>query len=219
MKFEKKKKNMIFLHDTQYEKNKNSLRKLNYKWKNFYQIIEIIVNKDIYFLIKLNDIDSKNTFVDNRFKKFRFRFFSDVEKIDVIFEIIAKIAFNQIFKIENEVFDTNSFANFKKNLIFFKWSLIVIVFFFHWFRSRFEFFLLFFNFISEFSHNFYFDLIFFFFHFDQLKVQISCAMKHEKLKKWNLFYLKIVNLSIKSIDKIKIQFFISKKCNYFCRIF
>ena len=25
------KKNMIFLHDTQYEKNKNSLRKLNYK--------------------------------------------------------------------------------------------------------------------------------------------------------------------------------------------
>ena len=71
-------------------------------------------------MIELNDIDLKNTFADNRFKKFRFRFFNNVEKIDVIFEIIVEIAFDQISEIENEVFDMNNFADFKKKLIFFK---------------------------------------------------------------------------------------------------
>ena len=137
------------MHNTQHEKNKNSQRKLNYKWKNLYQIIEIIINKNIYFLIKLNDTDLKDTFVDNRFKKFRFRFFSDVEKIKINFEINVKNIFEKNFEIENEIFDFDNFANFKKNLIFFEWSLIVIVsFFFQWFWSRFEFFLLFFNFVS-----------------------------------------------------------------------
>ena len=140
---------MIFLHDTQHEKNKNSQRKLNYKWKNFYRIIEIIVNKNIYFLIELNDTDLKDTFVDNRFKKFRFRLFNDVEKIKISFEINVENIFEKNFEIENEIFDFNNFANFKKSLIFFEWSLIVIVsFFFQWFWSSFEFFLLFFNFVS-----------------------------------------------------------------------
>ena len=167
IKFEKK--NMIFLHDTQHEKNKNSQRKLNYKWKNFYQIFEIIVNKDIYFLIELNDIDLKNTFADNRFKKFHFQSFSDVERIDIIFEIIIEIAFDQISEIKNEIFYTDSFADFKKNLIFFEWSLVVIVFFFSLNSIAFWFFLLFFNFISEFSRNFYFDLFCFFFSFHSIE--------------------------------------------------
>ena len=71
-------------------------------------------------MTELNDIDLKNTFADNRFKKFRFRFFKNVEKINIIFKIVVEIAFDQIFKIENEIFDTNNFANFKKNLIFFE---------------------------------------------------------------------------------------------------
>ena len=137
------------MHDTQHEKNKNSQRKLNYKWENFYRIIEIIVNKNIYFLIELNDTDLKNTFADNRFKKFRFRFFNDVEKIEISFEINVENIFEKNLEIENEIFNFDNFANFRKSLIFFEWSLIVIVpFFFQWFWSRFEFFLLFFSFVS-----------------------------------------------------------------------
>ena len=194
-------------------------RKLNYKWKNLYRIIEIIVNKNIYLLIELNDTDLKDTFADNRFKKFRFRLFSSVEEFDIIFEIIVEVAFDQISEIENEIFDINNFANFKKSLIFLNDHWSWFCFFFHWFWSRFEFFLLFFNFISEFSHHFYFDLFCFFFSFRSIKMQISCAVKHERLRKWNLFYLKIVNLNINSTDEIKIQFFISRKYNFFCRIF
>ena len=114
-----KQNDMIFLHDTQHEKNKNLLRKLNYKWKNFYRITKIIVNKNIYFLIELNDIELKNIFVNNQFKKFRFRFFSVVEKFDNIF-IIDEIAFDQIFEIENEIFDINNVLNIKQNSIFHK---------------------------------------------------------------------------------------------------
>ena len=69
-------------------------------------------------MIELNDINLKDTFVDNHFKKFRFQFFNDVEKIDIIFEIIVEIAFDQIFEIENKIFDINNFAKFNKNLIF-----------------------------------------------------------------------------------------------------
>ena len=209
---------MIFLHDTQHEKNKNSQRKLNYKWKNFYRVIEIIVNKNIYFLIELNDIDLKGTFADNRFKKFRFRFFNDVEKIEISFEINVENIFEKNFEIENEIFNFNNFANFKKNLIFFEWSLIVIVFFFFSdFDRVLNFFCCFSVLFHNFQYNFYFDLFFFF--IKQCATQISCAVKSEELKNQNLFYLKIVNLNINSADKIKIQFFIWKKCNFFCRIF
>ena len=135
------------MHDTQHEKNKNSQRKLNYKWKNLYRIIKLIVNKNIYFLIKLNNTDLKNTFADNYFKKFRFWFFNDVEKIEINFEINVENIFEKNFKIENEISDFNNFANFKKNLISFKWSLIVFVFFFSMILIVFWIFLLFFNFV------------------------------------------------------------------------
>ena len=119
----KVKKNKIFLHDIQHEKNKNSQRKLNYKWKIFYQITEIMINKSIYFLIELNDIDLKSTFVDNRFKKFRFRSFSNVEDIKINFKIVVE-------KIFEKIFDFNNFVDFRKNLIFFEWLLTMIMFLF-----------------------------------------------------------------------------------------
>ena len=212
---------MIFLHDTQHEKNKNSQQKLNYKWKNLYRIIEFIVNKDIYFLIKLNDIDLKNAFINNRFKKFRFRFFNDVEKIEISFEINVENVFEKNFEIENEIFDFNNFVNFKKSLIFSEWSLIVIVsFFFSDFDRVLNFFCCFSVLFHNFQYSFYFNLFFFFFFFiKQWATRISCAVKSERLKNWNLFCLKIVNLNINSTDEVKIQFFIWKKCNFFCRIF
>ena len=70
-------------------------------------------------MIELNDIDLKDTFADNRFKKFRFRFFNDIEKIEINFEINVENIFEKNFKIENEIFDFDNFVNFKKNLIFF----------------------------------------------------------------------------------------------------
>ena len=214
-----KEKNMIFLHNTQHEKNKNSQRKLNYKWKNLYRIIEVIVNKNIYFLIELNDIDLKSTFADNRFKKFRLRLFSDVEKIEISFEINVENIFEKNFEIENKIFDFDSFADFRKNLIFFEWSLIVIVFFFfNDFDRVLNSFCCFSILFHNFQYSFYFNLFFFFF-IKQCVTQISCAVKSEKLKNWNLFCLKIVNLSINSVDEMKVQFFIWKKCNFFCRIF
>ena len=70
--------------------------------------------------MELNNTDLKGTFADNRFKKFRFRFFNDVEKIEISFEINVENIFEKNFEIENEIFDFDSFANFKKNLIFFE---------------------------------------------------------------------------------------------------
>ena len=57
----------------------------------------------------------KNTFADNRFKKFRFQSINDIEKIKINFEIIVKNIFEKSFEIENEIFDIDNFANFKKN--------------------------------------------------------------------------------------------------------
>ena len=71
-------------------------------------------------MIELNDIDLKDTFVDNRFKKFRSRFFNDVEKIEISFEINVENIFEKNLEIENEISDFDNFANFKENLIFFK---------------------------------------------------------------------------------------------------
>ena len=71
-------------------------------------------------MIELNDTDLKDTFADNRFKKFRFRFFNDVEKIEISFEINVENIFEKNFEIENEISDFDSFADFKENLIFFE---------------------------------------------------------------------------------------------------
>ena len=71
-------------------------------------------------MIELNDTDLKDTFVDNRFKKFRFRLFNDVEKIKISFEINVENIFEKIFEIENEIFNFDNFADFRKNLIFFE---------------------------------------------------------------------------------------------------
>ena len=167
------------MHDTQHEKNKNSQRKLNYKWKKFYRIIEIIVNKNIYFLIELNDIDLKDTFADNRFKKFRFRFFSDVEKTEINFEINVENIFEKNFEIENKIFDFDSFADFRKNLIFFEWSLIVIVFFFFSdFDRVLNFFCCFSVLFHNFQYSFYFNLFFFFFS--------SSSEQRKSAVLWNL---------------------------------
>ena len=71
-------------------------------------------------MIKLNDTDLKDTFVDNRFKKFRFRLFNDVEEVEISLEINVENIFEKNFEIENEISDFDNFANFRENLIFFE---------------------------------------------------------------------------------------------------
>lgn len=69
-------------------------------------------------------------------KNFIFDFSSMKKKI--VFEIALKIVFEIIFEkdfdekslFENVVFDINNIFDFRKNLIFFNWFLIMIVFFF-----------------------------------------------------------------------------------------
>ena len=116
---------MIFLHDIQHEKNKNSLKKLHYKWKNFYRIIEAIVNKNTYFLNELNGADLKDTFADNRFKKFHSRSISDAEEISL--DSIEKSEIVENPETAEKSVDANCLSDFRKSLISSNWFFAVIV--------------------------------------------------------------------------------------------
>ena len=64
---------MVLLHDTQHEKDKSSRRKLNYKWKGPYRVIEAIADKGTYLLSELDGAGLNGTFAGNRLKKFHVR--------------------------------------------------------------------------------------------------------------------------------------------------
>ena len=130
---------MIFLHDTQHDKNKNTKKKLYFKWNESYRIFKIVNNKNIYLLIELNDTKIMSIFAKNRFKKFHARFFNASKQIKNNVELrvmIDRFSFFEIFSI-SEFFDdfidiTFDHEMFKTNndLISFDWSLIVIFFFY-----------------------------------------------------------------------------------------
>ncbi len=67
------KNDLILLHDTQHENDQSINRKLKYKWRKSFRIKEIIQNKKIYFLQKLDEIDLIEIFVENKIKKFHQR--------------------------------------------------------------------------------------------------------------------------------------------------
>ena len=133
------KKNLIFLHDIQYEKNKNTKKKLYFKWNESYRIFKIIDNKNIYLLTELNDTEIMSTFAENRFKKFHVRFFNASEQIKNSAEsrvMIDRFSFFEIFS-KSEFFDdffdaTFDYEIFKtnENSISSDWFLTVVVFFF-----------------------------------------------------------------------------------------
>ena len=129
---------MIFLHNVQHKKNKNTKKKLYFKWNESYQIFKIVDNKDIYLLIKLNDTKIRNTFAKNQFKKFHVQFFNASEQIKnnaesrvmidrfSFFEIFSKSEFFDDFfdvTFDHEIFKTN------ENSVLFDWFLIVVIFF------------------------------------------------------------------------------------------
>ena len=106
-KINKSKKNLIFLHDIQHEKNKNTKKKLYFKWNESYRVFKIVDNKNIYLLTELNDTEIMNTFAKNRFKKFHARFFNASEQTKNNAEsrvMIDRFSFSEIFS-ESKFFD------------------------------------------------------------------------------------------------------------------
>ena len=138
-KINKSKKNLIFLHDIQPKKNKNTKKNLYFKWNKLYQIFKIVDKKKIYLLTELNDTEIMNIFTKNRLKKFHVRFFNASKQIKnnaesrimidrfSFFEIFSKSEFfDHFFDItfDHEIFKTN------ENSVSFNWFLIVVIFFF-----------------------------------------------------------------------------------------
>jgi hypothetical protein len=64
------KNDLILLHDIQHENDRNINRKLKYRWRKSFWFKEVIQNKEIYLLQKLDEIDLIEIFVENRIKKF-----------------------------------------------------------------------------------------------------------------------------------------------------
>jgi hypothetical protein len=67
------KNDLVLLHDIQHENDRNINRKLKYKWRESFRIKEIIQNKKINLLQKLDEIDLIEIFVENKIKKFHQR--------------------------------------------------------------------------------------------------------------------------------------------------
>ena len=131
-KINKSKKNLIFLHDIQHEKNKNTKKKLYFKWNESYRIFKIVDNKNIYLLTELNDTEIMNIFAKNWFKKFHVLFFNASKQIKnnaelrVMIDRFSKSEFFDDFfdaTFNYEIFKTN------ENSVSFDWFLIVIIFF------------------------------------------------------------------------------------------
>ena len=68
-----KSENLILLHNTQHMHDQSFNRKLKYKWKKSFRVIEAIVEKRTYLFKKLNNNELNETFVENWIKKFHQR--------------------------------------------------------------------------------------------------------------------------------------------------
>jgi hypothetical protein len=114
------KNDLVLLHDTQHENDRSINRKLKYKWRKSFRIKEVIQNKEIYFLQKLDEIDLAEIFVENRIKKFHQR-----QSLKISSSASSNLVMNDHeFIDENDVmkkiFDSQS-------LMFEKWSLAMII--------------------------------------------------------------------------------------------
>ena len=124
------KKNMIFLHDTQHEKNKNSQRKLNYKWKNLYRIIEIIVNKNIFFWSNWMTLIWKARSLIIVSKNFVFDFSTTLKKLKSVSKSTSKIFSKKISKSKTKFLILTILQISKKTWFFLndRWSWLCFFF-------------------------------------------------------------------------------------------
>ncbi len=114
------KNDLVLFHDVQHENDRSINRKLKYKWRKSFRVKEIIQDKKIYFLQKLDEIDLTEIFVENKIKKFHQR---------QILKISSFISSNSIMN-DHEFIDENDVM--KKIfdfqfLMFEEWSLAMII--------------------------------------------------------------------------------------------
>jgi hypothetical protein len=115
------KNDLVLLHDIQHENDRSINRKLKYKWRKSFRVKEIIQDKEIYFLQKLDEIDLIEIFVENKIKKFHQK---------QILKNSSFIFWNSIMN-DHEFIDENDVM--KKIfdfqfLMFKKWSFTMIIF-------------------------------------------------------------------------------------------
>jgi hypothetical protein len=115
------KNDLVLLHDTQHENDRNINRKLKYRWRESFRIKEVIQNKEIYLLQELDDIDLTEIFVENKIKKFHQR-----QSLKTSSSVSSNLVMNDHESInENDVmkkiFDSQS-------LMSEEWSLAMIIF-------------------------------------------------------------------------------------------
>jgi hypothetical protein len=114
------KNDLVLLHDIQHENDRSINRKLKYRWRKSFRVKEIIQNKRIYLLQKLDEIDLIEIFVENKIKKFYQK---------QILKISSFISSNSIMN-DHEFVDENDVM--KKifdfqSLMFEEWSFAMII--------------------------------------------------------------------------------------------
>ncbi len=114
------KNDLVFFHDTQHENDRSINRKLKYRWRRSFRIKEVIQDKRIYLLQKLDETDLVEIFVENRIKKFHQRQILKISSFTSSNSIMNDHEFIDENDVMKKIFDSQS-------LMFEKWSFAMIV--------------------------------------------------------------------------------------------
>ncbi len=114
------KNDLVLFHDTQHENDRSINRKLKYRWRKSFRIKEVIQNKEIYLLQKLDEIDLTEIFVENRIKKFHQRQSLKTSSSASSNSIMNDHEFIEKDDVMKKIFDSQF-------LMFEKWSFAMIV--------------------------------------------------------------------------------------------
>jgi hypothetical protein len=114
------KNDLVLFHNTQHENDRSINRKLKYKWRKSFRVKEVIQNKEIYLLQKLDEIDLAKIFVENRIKKFHQRQNLKTSSFVSSNSIMNDHEFIEKNDVMKKIFDSQF-------LMFEKWSLAMIV--------------------------------------------------------------------------------------------
>jgi hypothetical protein len=114
------KNDLVLLHDIQHENDRSINRKLKYRWRKSFRIKEIIQDKKIYLLQKLDKIDLAEIFVENKIKKFHQRQILKISSFIFSNSIMNDHEFIEENDVMKKIFDFQS-------LMFEEWSFAMII--------------------------------------------------------------------------------------------
>ncbi len=115
------KNDFVFLHDIQHENHRSINRKLKYRWRESFRIKEVMRDKKIYLVQKLDEINLTEIFVENRIKKFHQRQILKISSFVFSNSIMNDHEFIDENDVMKKIFDFQS-------LMFEKWSFAMIIF-------------------------------------------------------------------------------------------